>query len=663
MDVRTAHPLAAVALAAAVFTLPAHAQISAPPPPLKVTVVEPLDNGVAYYQRMAPSIKGGPDQARVHLRMRITNQSNQTLTLTQIRIFNTVVSNFVPPGSPLLNTPQDGQDDAVVQPVLTPGSTFTFANCNCDGAKPLAVNLPIADKAPIEISMAEIATKVTKSEPIVAWVPQALRWPGDPIDLRVNEGWNVTSQHIGWGQTFALDNQVTGWNGKAFSTLWPGAVNADKRKEDHRAYGMPVYASHEGIVCRVLRDHTEKMGVDSQEPTWSPSLGMKDGSGNSVKIRFGDYYVAYAHMQRWSIPDNIVVGSRIVRGQYLGKVGNSGSTSGPHLHFHVAKLTDPSQPSDSCEDGVIRPMGFEELQTITRNEATPLAKDGTLAAEHWNHVEAVAPPHAASVLEPTAEPVNFCADCTDAKSYLGVWNQGSGDPGIDLRVKIAGWTAFSEHWQRLSDGGFRLRKIETFVENGERQYVGVFKRGSGPYALWQGQGWQNFLNVWNDQYAQGAYLVDIESFTVGNARYYVGVFAEGTGVPSLIRVNSWSAFTSQWDTLSNDGKRLVDVETFLEGDKRIHIGVFEQGTGGYALRQLKGFSAFAADWKTQANAGYRLTSVESFVAGSDRWYIGVYRTGTFSQGLFQHTGWSNHWRKAEDLNWKDYRMTDVHVLQ
>ena len=660
MDIRfpTLHAFAGVALAAAMFHAPAQAQIGAPSP-LKIEVLAPLENGVAIYQRMAPSRINGPEQARVHLQMRITNQTAKPVRLTDIKIFGTTVSNFVAPGSLAWMTDPAGQDDPIVQPLLMPGASMTWQNCNCDGAKALALDLPIAASAPIEITMKNGA-KASTSVPLQAYAAKDLRWPGIDADLRVNEGWNVTSNHISWGQTFALDNQVAGWNGKSFSTLWPEAVSSDKRKEDHRAYGMPVYASADGIVCGVIRDHTEKQGVDSKEFTWSPSLGRKDGAGNSLKIRFGDYYMGYAHMQRWSIPEELTVGTRIHKGQYLGKVGNSGATSGPHLHFHMVKLDDPSEPPDSCEGGRILPMGFDQVQTITRAEANPLGVDGTLAAEHWNHVDNVAPPHAGSVLSPTPADFNFCADCSDAQTYLGVWNPGT---DIDLRVKIAGWSAFTEHHARLSADGFRLRKIETFVENGERQYVGVFKRGSGPYALWQGEGWDNFVSVWNDQYSKGAYLTDIESFEIAGRRFYLGVFASGSGVPALIRTNGWSDFVAQRDALSADGKRLIDVETFMDGSTRVHLGVFEQGSGGHALRQLNGYDAFAADWSAQLKAGLRLVSVESFVSGSDRWYIGIYRAGTGSQGLSQNTSWANHWRKAEDLNYRNYRVTDLHVLQ
>jgi murein DD-endopeptidase MepM/ murein hydrolase activator NlpD len=44
-------------------------------------------------------------------------------------------------------------------------------------------------------------------------------------------------------------------------------------------------------------------------------------------------YAFYAHMEKGSI--DVAQGQRVKRGDVLGKLGNSGNTSAPHLHFHL----------------------------------------------------------------------------------------------------------------------------------------------------------------------------------------------------------------------------------------------------------------------------------------------------------------------------------------
>jgi murein DD-endopeptidase MepM/ murein hydrolase activator NlpD len=64
------------------------------------------------------------------------------------------------------------------------------------------------------------------------------------------------------------------------------------------------------------------------------SLTLKDAGGYHVIVDIGGgRYAFYAHLK----PNSITVkeGERVRRGQVLARLGNSGNTSAPHLHFHV----------------------------------------------------------------------------------------------------------------------------------------------------------------------------------------------------------------------------------------------------------------------------------------------------------------------------------------
>ena len=62
--------------------------------------------------------------------------------------------------------------------------------------------------------------------------------------------------------------------------------------------------------------------------------GWIKGYGRAVKIRHKNGYITlYAHLHGW--PRGIYVGKWVKQGQIIGYLGNSGLSTGPHLHFGV----------------------------------------------------------------------------------------------------------------------------------------------------------------------------------------------------------------------------------------------------------------------------------------------------------------------------------------
>jgi murein DD-endopeptidase MepM/ murein hydrolase activator NlpD len=59
---------------------------------------------------------------------------------------------------------------------------------------------------------------------------------------------------------------------------------------------------------------------------------MQGGYGLTVEIEHSDGYVTrYAHCNRLLVRE----GDRVVAGQAVAQMGNTGSSTGPHLHFEV----------------------------------------------------------------------------------------------------------------------------------------------------------------------------------------------------------------------------------------------------------------------------------------------------------------------------------------
>ncbi len=73
--------------------------------------------------------------------------------------------------------------------------------------------------------------------------------------------------------------------------------------------------------------------------------GWIKGYGKSVKIKHRNGYITlYAHLH--SFPKGLYIGKRVYQGQTIGYLGNTGLSTGPHLHFgvmHYRKWINPEK--------------------------------------------------------------------------------------------------------------------------------------------------------------------------------------------------------------------------------------------------------------------------------------------------------------------------------
>ena len=132
-------------------------------------------------------------------------------------------------------------------------------------------------------------------------------------------------------------------------------------------------------VLGIKRPHN---GVDFAAPTGTPVRTVGDGviesagffgsSGNMVKIRHNSRFsTAYLHLSK--IAPGIRKGARVSRGQFIGNVGTTGLSTGPHLHFSLYDgntYTDPMKaklPSIISEKDLIPPQYLQTtLQTLKK---------------------------------------------------------------------------------------------------------------------------------------------------------------------------------------------------------------------------------------------------------------------------------------------------------
>ncbi len=146
-------------------------------------------------------------------------------------------------------------------------------------------------------------------------------------------------------------------------------------------YGMRFHPIHGG-----QRAH---LGVDFAAPTGTPVrtvgdgvvqfAGWQGGYGNIVVVQHANQQqTAYAHLSRIDVRK----GQKIEQGEFIGAVGSTGASTGPHLHFEFREKGQHLDPLNIARNGETVPVStaararFDQLAQDMRSQ---LASAATLS--------------------------------------------------------------------------------------------------------------------------------------------------------------------------------------------------------------------------------------------------------------------------------------------
>jgi hypothetical protein len=128
-------------------------------------------------------------------------------------------------------------------------------------------------------------------------------------------------------ETFAID-----WLQLQGGRLFTGDGS---QNEQYFAFGAEVVSVADGMVVAVRDDMPEETPNQPPVAVHHP----QDYAGNRVVVQLQpDVWVTYAHLQPGSVA--VRVGDRVTAGQLLGRLGNTGNSTAPHLHFQLSDGPD-----------------------------------------------------------------------------------------------------------------------------------------------------------------------------------------------------------------------------------------------------------------------------------------------------------------------------------
>jgi hypothetical protein len=199
-----------------------------------------------------------------------------------------------------------------------------------------------ADNAAHVVELAPLA--VAAESPIVVAPPLRGDWiAGDSVNNRPDAAhrravfidggrpWLSQRYAIDWVQYQTVDGVRTTWRGP------------EDRNDSYFCYGQPIYSVADGTVIEAQDGLPENVPHSGK---YAVAIDANSAAGNHVVEEIAPHrYVLYAHMRPGTV--QVKAGQLVRAGEILGHVGNTGSSTEPHLHMHI-----DDQPSFLAGNGV-----------------------------------------------------------------------------------------------------------------------------------------------------------------------------------------------------------------------------------------------------------------------------------------------------------------------
>lgn len=126
---------------------------------------------------------------------------------------------------------------------------------------------------------------------------------------------------------------------------------------------------------------TPHKGVDFGIPIGTPIIAPSDGivehvayqargAGRYIKIKHGHITTVYMHLSRSLVKP----GQRVRKGERIALSGNTGGSTGPHLHYEVHINGHPVNPMTVKLPGTNSGMGTKERQAFLNRVKNVQAK-------------------------------------------------------------------------------------------------------------------------------------------------------------------------------------------------------------------------------------------------------------------------------------------------
>ncbi len=444
------------------------------------------------------------------------------------------------------------------------------------------------------------------------------------------------------------------WRDYKKSTDWN-----DPKNSDAYVYGKPVYAVGPGTIIRCWRNAPENprpfssaLGDDFDEdfedrdwlhPMWRAK--RMSGAGNHLLVEEDDGdLILYAHAQPGTIPQALCPHNaqlytmpdatsqadvpedqqvRIKAGQRLYKTGNSGNSSGPHLHIHLQDA-DGNPKQFSFRRGLSTPAVDKKVNI---NQWTRFAgkriPDGPvaiwpprrLAGEYARH--GFPSGSFQRMFDHLADsgfwPVWIDGYSVGGKGYLNyVWRPAK---GAWRAFFLIGPSKYQSEFTKAANQGYAPVFVDGSTVGGKARYSVIFvKNKPGGWLARHGLNYDQHMAVMNEAKGKNLYPANISVMSVGGQRRYTVLWrAENLGAWTVKSRVPEAEYQALYNSQSQAGKKPSYANAYMHKGKPYYTVVFSsKPTGQRKDRhgmtsqkyQSEYTSALQANLLTRAVSGY-----------------------------------------------------------
>ena len=304
-------------------------EVVCPSPPTPVTIAQ---NKVLVYELHVTNFDAVPLTLK---RVSVFGARDNAVPLTTLEE-KEVSAAMIRVGSPMMMANSSKADDQDTRTISPGGRNVLFVWIELPRDRPVPSNLihqlvfsstPAGTDKPSDTTLDDFVVPVNQDQvPILSPPFKGGIWlagDGAANDSNHRRSIFAIDGRIYSPERFAIDWVKIGSNG---DTRHDGST----KNENWWGWGEPILAVADGEITEVVDEFSDNT------PRVLPPVTLDNIAGNHVILKIAENrFVTYAHLQKGSI--KVRRGARVHRGDVLALLGNSGNSTGSHLHM---QLTD-----------------------------------------------------------------------------------------------------------------------------------------------------------------------------------------------------------------------------------------------------------------------------------------------------------------------------------